>query len=102
MGNHYHEQRRKLTEELNNMKIQATIQVNIVKRFITKESDFNSFMQQYNEARYRAKTVRKPSEKDVKISNVFRKEMSVSKTANMMGVSSHMVYSALSRVAAYK
>ena len=79
-----------------------TMQLKIVKRFMNQQ-DFDAFMDQYNENKYISRTVRKPSEKDLKIAKAFHGSKSASEVAKKFGLlSSYNVISAVGRVYAYK
>ncbi len=83
------------------MKIQRTFQADIVKRAIGEKS-FPEFVQQYNEARHQVRGLKEPSQNDLRIVSLLKKEKSVGRVSKLLHVSPYAVFGAISRVSAYK
>ncbi len=77
------------------------LQVKILARFMSKK-DIESLGEQYEEAKYRRRTVKKPSQNDLRISSYFADVKSVREVTEKFGVSAGRVHGALARVMAHK
>jgi len=77
------------------------LQSEIIKRFLG-DKNFEEFLEQYNAACYISRTIKKPSEKDLRILALVKKEKSYSKVAKMVGISPYHVMNAVGRATAYK
>lgn len=66
------------------------------------EKGLDSLYDQYKEHSMKVRVLAEPSEKDVRVYNLVRKEKSIGKVAKMLGVTVGKVYGSLARVGAYK
>ena len=81
--------------------MKKVLQVEVLKRFM-EDKDLQELLDSYREALYTARTVRKPSEKDLRISKMVRETQSYSAVGKKLGLTTYQVMSAIGRVGTYK
>lgn len=78
-----------------------TLQLAVLKRYMDSK-ELGDFIDRYNENLYSLRVMKKPSEKDLRILSLLKKEKSYNKVSKMLGLSTYQVMSAVGRVSAYK